>query len=100
MPNQKIQFLKLTFGIGEALNMMMAEHEMAGNLLREMHIATGDYQLPENACNSFAFMYHKLKSLEADLHQHIHLEKNILFPKSALLHKKYFNQSYAKHFTD
>ena len=86
--------------IEEALTMMTAEHEMAGELLREMRIATSDYQLPENACNSFAFMFHKLKSLEADLHQHIHLENNILFPMAALLHKKYFNQTYAKHFTD
>jgi regulator of cell morphogenesis and NO signaling len=83
--------------IDEALNMMLAEHEMAGELLQEIRIATSDYQLPANACNSFAFMYHKLKSLETDLQQHIHLENNILFPKAALLHKKYFNQSYAKH---
>jgi regulator of cell morphogenesis and NO signaling len=76
--------------IDEPLAMMQADHEGAGELLRQIREAANDYQLPANACNSFAFMYHKLQSLEADLHQHIHLENNILFPKASVLHKKYF----------
>lgn len=74
--------------IDEPLQMMEADHEAAGEILRELRALTNDYTLPSDACNSFGLMYHKLKSLEEDLHQHIHLENNILFPKAAALHKQ------------
>ena len=74
--------------IDEPLQMMEADHEMAGALLGNIRKATGDYTLPPGACNSFKLLYYKLQSLEEDLHQHIHLENNILFPKAALLHKQ------------
>jgi regulator of cell morphogenesis and NO signaling len=77
--------------INEPLHMMEADHEAAGELLEEIRKTTNDYTLPSDACNSFGLMYHKLKSLEEDLHQHIHLENNILFPKAALLHKQLIN---------
>jgi regulator of cell morphogenesis and NO signaling len=77
--------------INEPLHMMEADHEAAGELLEEIRKTTNDYALPSDACNSFGLMYHKLKSLEEDLHQHIHLENNILFPKAALLHKQLIN---------
>lgn len=74
--------------INAPLQMMEADHEAAGELLQQIREATNDYTLPAGACNSFALTYHKLKSLEEDLHQHIHLENNILFPKAAALHKE------------
>jgi regulator of cell morphogenesis and NO signaling len=77
--------------ISEPLRMMEADHEAAGEVLRQIRKITNDYTLPSGACNSFALMYHKLKSLEEDLHQHIHLENNILFPKAAALHKQLIN---------
>ena len=52
-----------------------------------MRQATCDYSLPEGACNTYRALFHGLQELEADLHQHIHLENNILFPRAAELGK-------------
>jgi regulator of cell morphogenesis and NO signaling len=62
---------------------MTQEHEAAGDLLREIRAATGNFELPEDACMSFRALYEGLEELERDLHQHIHLENNILFPSAA-----------------
>ena len=43
---------------------------------------TGDYSLPEDACPTFRALYEELERMEEDLHQHIHLENNILFPRA------------------
>jgi regulator of cell morphogenesis and NO signaling len=64
---------------------MMAEHDQAGDLLREIKALTRDHTPPEDACASFRSLYMGLKALEADLHQHIHLENNVLFPRAAEL---------------
>ncbi len=57
------------------------EHDTAGDILKELREITADYQLPEDACNSFKLTYSLLEDLEADLFQHIHLENNILFAR-------------------
>jgi len=62
--------------------MMMHEHDTAGNLLRSMRGLSHDYQPPESACFSYRTLYSALQEFERDLHQHIHLENNILFPKA------------------
>lgn len=62
--------------------MMVAEHDGAGEILRALRQATGDYKLPEDACTSYRTLYNGLMEFEADLHQHIHLENNILFPRA------------------
>lgn len=67
------------------IRMMMAEHETAGEKLAEMRGLTLDYTLPEDACASFNALYAGLIELESDLHRHIHLENNILFPRAAEL---------------
>lgn len=72
------------------LAMMEMEHEAAGDALKEIRKITADYQCPENACNSFRLLYHQLEELEKDMHQHIHLENNILFPKALQLEKELF----------
>ena len=64
------------------IRMMMLEHETAGEKLIEMRSLTMDYALPEEACPSYRALFAKLIDLEADLHQHIHLENNILFPRA------------------
>lgn len=64
------------------VRMMMTEHDTAGDLLREMRSVTGNYQTPADACISFQTLYQALAGFEADLHQHIHLENNILFPRA------------------
>lgn len=62
------------------VRMMMLEHDAAGDLLAEMRRVTSDYTAPEDACMSFRTLYQALEGLEADLHEHIHLENNLLFP--------------------
>lgn len=74
--------------ISEPLRVMESDHEAAGELLVEMRKATGDYTVPEDACNSYRYLYKKLEELEEDLHQHIHLENNILFPKALKMEKE------------
>jgi regulator of cell morphogenesis and NO signaling len=57
---------------------IITEHEAAGKILRSLREVSGDYTLPEDACNTFKKAYSSLVELEQDLHQHIHLENNIL----------------------
>ena len=57
------------------------EHREVGELLEEIQTLTNNYELPAGACASFELTYKFLKEYEDDLHQHIHLENNILFPK-------------------
>jgi regulator of cell morphogenesis and NO signaling len=64
------------------VQMMMKEHDRAGELLRLMRAASGDYSVPADGCFSFGALYQGLQALEADLHQHIHLENNLLFPRA------------------
>jgi regulator of cell morphogenesis and NO signaling len=70
------------------VRMMMMEHDSAGELLREMRKATNGYALPEGACMSFRMLYNALEEFETDLHQHIHLENNILFPRAIALESR------------
>jgi len=74
--------------IQNPIRQMQHEHEDAGAALTEMREITSDYALPGDACNTFAALYDGLKELEDDLHEHIHLENNILFPKSIDLERK------------
>ncbi|ROR27216.1 regulator of cell morphogenesis and NO signaling [Mobilisporobacter senegalensis] len=54
------------------------EHEAAGEILSELRRVTKDYQIPEDACQTFQNAYRLLEEIEDDLHQHIHLENNVL----------------------
>lgn len=62
------------------IRQMVHEHDNAGDILAEMRKLTSGYTLPEGACATFGALYDALPELEDDLHQHIHLENNILFP--------------------
>jgi regulator of cell morphogenesis and NO signaling len=64
------------------VRMMMQEHDGAGEALRALRSATSDYKTPADACISYRTLYQALQGFEADLHQHIHLENNILFPRA------------------
>jgi regulator of cell morphogenesis and NO signaling len=61
---------------------MEAEHESAGSALRRMRELTDGYQVPAAACNTWRALWHGLDALESSMHQHIHLENNILFPRA------------------
>jgi regulator of cell morphogenesis and NO signaling len=64
------------------IRMMMMEHDAAGDMLREMRELSNNFTPPEDACVSYQTLYAALEGLEKDLHQHIHLENNILFPRA------------------
>jgi regulator of cell morphogenesis and NO signaling len=68
--------------VNNPVRMMMREHDTAGQILRELRALTFDYKVPPDACISFQTLYAALENFEKDLHQHIHLENNILFPKA------------------
>ena len=68
--------------VNNPIRMMMMEHDTAGEILRELREVTADYRVPPDGCISYQTLYQALESFEKDLHQHIHLENNILFPKA------------------
>jgi regulator of cell morphogenesis and NO signaling len=70
------------------ISMMQHEHDSAGNALRAMRDATSGYSAPTDACISYQTLYQALSVFEADLHQHIHLENNILFPRAVAIEKQ------------
>jgi regulator of cell morphogenesis and NO signaling len=70
------------------VRMMMQEHDSAGDALRTLRAVTKEYSVPEDACISYRTLYDALKGFEADLHQHIHLENNVLFPRAVAMEGK------------
>lgn len=79
--NQRPPFA--AFGtVNNPVRMMMREHDTAGQILRELRAVTSDYEVPPDACISYQTLYQALENFEKDLHQHIHLENNLLFPKA------------------
>lgn len=76
------------------VTMMNVEHEEVGEILAKMRKVTDDYTLPAEACPSFTALYHRLGEFEKDLHQHIHLENNLLFPRAIELEQKAFSGTY------
>lgn len=69
------------------VSMMEHEHDSAGNALRAMRETSNGYSAPADACVSYQTLYKALAEFEADLHQHIHLENNILFPRAVAMEK-------------
>jgi regulator of cell morphogenesis and NO signaling len=67
------------------IKMMEMEHESAGEGMYKINELCNGYHIPENACNSFSVLYQSLEEFEDNLHQHVHLENNILFPKAIKL---------------
>lgn len=67
------------------IHMMEIEHDSAGDVLRELRQLTDGFSAPDEGCFSYKTLYQGLAEFEADLHQHIHLENNILFPRAIAL---------------
>jgi regulator of cell morphogenesis and NO signaling len=67
------------------LKTLTHEHDAVGAAVHEIRHLAQDYTVPADACNTFMVTYRKLKEFEDDLHKHVHLENNILFPKAAKL---------------
>lgn len=90
---QNHEKLNVTGGsIGQAIQVMEAEHDETGNELRYFRKLTNDYELPSDACNSYRYLFQKLQEFEEDTFRHVHLENNILFPKAIELEKKLIAQ--------
>ena len=71
---------------------MMDEHDNEGERYRTISTLTNNYVTPEDACNTYKVTYSMLEEFEQDLHKHIHLESNILFPKAKALEKFFSNE--------
>ena len=64
------------------VSVMMNEHDKAGALLYQIRNLTNGYEVPDEACTTFRVSLAELKEFEEDLHKHVHLENNHLFPKA------------------
>jgi regulator of cell morphogenesis and NO signaling len=67
---------------------MLAEHEDSGVLLAQIRKLSEDYHAPQDACPSYRALYSGLEEFERDLHRHIHLENNLLFPRAVELERR------------
>jgi regulator of cell morphogenesis and NO signaling len=85
---EKEPLVPAPFGtVQNPVSMMEHEHDSAGNALRAMREASNGYSAPADSCVSYQTLYKTLAAFETDLHQHIHLENNILFPRAVAMEK-------------
>lgn len=70
-----------------AIKEMEKEHEVEGERFKKLSDMTNNYRVPPDGCNTFEVTYKTLEEFENDLHRHIHLENNVLFPKALQLEK-------------
>ena len=75
--------------VNNPISMMEEEHENAGDIFKVISKLSNNFTPPAEACNTFKALYAKLREFEQDLHQHIHLENNILFPKAIELEQEF-----------
>jgi regulator of cell morphogenesis and NO signaling len=68
--------------ISAPIEVMEGEHDKAGNILAEIKKLTANYTAPDNACTTYRLSFNELNDFELNLHQHVHLENNILFPRA------------------
>ena len=75
--------------VSNPIAMMMHEHDTEGERFREIASLTNDYTAPSDGCTTYKVTFAMLKEFEENLHTHIHLENNILFPKTMVLEKEF-----------
>jgi len=76
--------------VSNPIEMMMVEHQTEGERFQEISRLSKNYQPPEDACTTYEVTFKQLRDFENDLHRHIHLENNILFPKALVLENEYY----------
>ena len=76
---------------------MLADHDDAGALLAKMRDLSGNYRAPDGSCASNRGLYHALEEFERDLHLHVHLENNILFPRAMEMERSLKETAHASH---
>ena len=81
LPDGYLDFIRMP------VQCMMQEHDAAGEILKELREVSDGYAVPADGCISYKTLYQAIQELERDLHQHIHLENNILFPRALALGK-------------
>jgi regulator of cell morphogenesis and NO signaling len=87
--NGGAKFEKPYFGrISNPINMMELEHQSAGESMYSIRKLTNSYAIPTDACNTYRVCLKELKEFEEDLHKHVHLENNVLFPKAVFLEEQ------------
>ncbi|BBE20147.1 nitric oxide-dependent regulator DnrN or NorA [Aquipluma nitroreducens] len=74
--------------VSNPISAMLAEHQQEGDRFDQISILTERYTAPEDACTTYELTLKQLRDFENDLHRHIHLENNILFPKAIELEKQ------------
>jgi len=77
-----------SFYLNSQIEVLEGEHDHAGSMLAEIRILTNNYTPPADACTTYRLSFASLQAFETDLHHHVHLENNILFPKALSLFKK------------
>jgi regulator of cell morphogenesis and NO signaling len=83
------KYEKPYFGrIGNPISMMELEHQSAGESMNSIRKLTNSYAIPLDACNTYKVCLKELKEFEEDLHKHVHLENNVLFPKAVILEEQ------------
>lgn len=75
------------------ISVMLAEHDAEGERYRHIERLTNEYAVPDDACDSYRLLLQELKDFETALHQHIHLENNIVFPRAIQLETELKEQS-------
>lgn len=79
----------MPFGsVRNPIRMMEMEHQDAGDEMAEIRQLSSGFTPPEDACMTYRVLYQELHAFEQDLHQHVHLENNILFPKAVELEQQ------------
>jgi regulator of cell morphogenesis and NO signaling len=68
--------------VGNPIALLVQDHDRAGVLMAEIRSLSRDFKVPGYACTSFRALYDGLRHFEEDLHRHVHLENNILFPRA------------------
>jgi regulator of cell morphogenesis and NO signaling len=75
------------------IRMMEIEHQSAGDAMASIRTLSGGYALPADACTTYRVTYRELQAFEADLHRHVHLENNVLFPKALVLERQLIGEA-------
>ncbi len=75
------------------VRMMMTEHDAAGDILMNIRRSSNNFALPKDVCTIYQLLYLSLEALEKDLHRHIHLENNVLFPQAIELENQVFKET-------
>ncbi len=79
----------ITGKAAETIEEMESEHQAEGDRFMKISEITGNYAVPADGCSTYAVTFNTLQEFENDLHRHIHLENNILFPKAIELERKF-----------